>query len=232
MDGSDEPMVKAYGFLEAVTFPGEKSNPRGRMNLVLDSIKIEAIETGAAHNRLSSDLLIVRILTTRGRLESLFPTVNWVEGEWVELELRDSPGFPRAWYLSAEADYSGSVVRTNIISATGLSGSPLGVAKVVGKLQELCAPTEAVRIQKQRQHSRKNRVAGPFVRVGDVGHASFSTIHEGNYIGSKILGYFDVAALYFSITEHSPLDFWRLGEYQPQASSSYPIGISTITHWP
>jgi len=224
MDRSDEPNVKAYGFLEAVTFPEEKSNPRGRMNLVLDSIKTEAIETGTAHNRLASDLLIVRILTTRGRLESLFPTVNWDEGGWVQFELRDSPGLPRAWYLSAEADYSGSVVRTNLISATALSGNPLGPAKVVGKLQELCAPTAAVRIQKQRQYSPKSRIPGPFVRVVDVGHASFSTVHEGNHIGSKILGYFDVGGPVFFHHRTFPASFLEAGRVPAS-------GFVVLSHW-
>lgn len=224
MDESDRPIIKAYGFLEAVTLPEGKTKTRGRVNVVIDSIKIEAIESGTAHNREVSDLFIVRILSTINRLDSLFPESRWDEGGWIEFELQDCPGEPPAWFLSAENDYSGPVIRTNIISAVAISGGPLGPALVVDKLMNLCHSTTAVRTQKQDRSPRNLAGVGPFVRVVDVGHASFSTIHPDRSIKSPVLGYFDVGGPVFFHHRTFPNRF-------SEARRVPASGFVVLSHW-
>ena len=48
MDGQDRPVVKAYGFVEAVTHPDPKESNRGRVNLVLGSLQVEAFRMGVS----------------------------------------------------------------------------------------------------------------------------------------------------------------------------------------
>ena len=44
MDGQARPVIKAYGFVEAVTYPDPKESNRGRVNLVLNSLRVEALQ--------------------------------------------------------------------------------------------------------------------------------------------------------------------------------------------
>ncbi|WP_201005658.1 hypothetical protein [Pseudomonas cichorii] len=227
MDELSRPTIKAYGFLESITFPEEDAGARGRVNIVIDSIKMNAVESGTARNRDAPDLLIVRILSTLNRLKSLFPEIIWNEGVWIQFELQYCPGSPPAWYLSAENAYSGPVVRTNIVSAVALSGRPSGSTPALDKLKELCEPSAAMRIQTQvGQVQVPPHVAntGPFVRVVDVGHASFSAIHQDKTVGSPVLGYFDVGGPVFFHHRTFPAIF--------QEASRVPTsGFVVLSHW-
>lgn len=225
MDGKrDRPTIRAYGFIESVTMPKEPEHSRGRVNIVIDGIRIEAISSGMVANTLDSDLLIVRILSTIKRLDDRFPDAEWEEGSWLELELGDSPGDPPVWILSAENGYSGSVERLNITEATSLAGNPFSPSPLEQKLINFCQTSNAVRIDKPRRPTRRYRGQGPFVRVVDVGQASFSVLHRERKIGSPVLGYFDVGGPLFFHGKSFPKTF--------NESSKIPAsGFVVLSHW-
>lgn len=198
MGGHDRPVIKAYGFVEAVTYPDPKDSNRGRVNLVLDSLKVEAFRTGVCVEDSADDLLIVRILSTIKRLETRFQGSNWKEGSWIEFKLQDSPGDPPAWYLSAANDYSGRVVRTNIIDAVRLEESSFAANNLKQSIVKFCRCPNAIHIKEpMRRRRQRNLLRGPFVRVVDVGQASFSAIHISRQKSSTVLGYFDVGGPLF-----------------------------------
>lgn len=225
MDGQDRPVIKAYGFVEAVTHPDPKESNRGRVNLVLDSLRVEAFCSGVSVEQTTDDLLIVRVLSTIKRLEARFPESKWEEGSWIEFQLQDSPGDPPAWYLSAENDYSGPVVRTNITNAARLTGSPFSANTLEQKLVEFCRSSDAAHVQQPLgMRPRRNALHGPFVRVVDVGQASFSAIHTAKQSSSPILGYFDVGGPLFFHHKTFPSVF-REQKMVP------PSGFVVLSHW-
>lgn len=225
MDGQDRPVIKAYGFVEAVTHPDPKDSNRWRVNLVLDSLQVEAFHTGVSVENMADDLLIVRILSTMKRLKSRFPGSNWEEGSWIEFQLQDSPGDPPAWYLSAEDGYSGPVVRTNITDAVRLGGNPFAANSLEQKLVEFCRSSDATHVQQPLgRRRRRNSLCGPFVRVVDVGQASFSAIHISKQIASPVLGYFDVGGPLFFHHKTFPSVF-REQKMVPTT------GFVVLSHW-
>lgn len=225
MDGQDSPIIKAYGFVEAVTHPDPVGGNRGRLNLVLDSLRVEAFRKGVSVEDTADDLLIVRILSTIKRLEARFPESKWEEGSWIEFQLQDSPGDPPAWYLSAKDDYSGPVVRTNITNAVWLGGSPFSANILEQKLVEFCRSADAKHVQQPLEmRPRRNALCGPFVRVVDVGQASFSAIHTFKQISSPILGYFDVGGPIFFHHKTFPSVFRE----QKMVPTS---GFVVLSHW-
>ncbi|MCJ8174780.1 hypothetical protein MRS45_01560 [Pseudomonas viridiflava] len=225
MDGQDRPVIKAYGFIEALTYPDPKENNLGRVNLVLDSMRVEAFRPDVRLEDAADDLLIVRILSTIKRLEARFPESIWEEGSWIEFELQDSPGDPPAWYLSAGDDYSGRVVRTNITNAIRLGGRPFSANTLEQKLIEFCRYSDTNHVhQTLGKRHRRNALHGPFVRVVDVGQASFSAIHSSKRISSPILGYFDVGEPLFFHHKTFPSVFRE----QKMVPAS---GFVVLSHW-
>lgn len=225
MDGQDRPIIKAYGFVEAVTYPDPNEGNRGRVNFVLDSLRVEAFHAGVSVADTADDLLIVRILSTIKRLETLFPEIKWEEGSWIEFQLQDSPGDPPAWYLSAAEDYSGTVVRTNITKAVRLGGRPFPENNLEQKLAQFCRSSDATRVPPTPGlRRRKNALGGPFVRVVDVGQASFSAIHTSKLASSRILGYFDVGEPLFFHHKTFPRVF--------RERKMVPVsGFVVLSHW-
>lgn len=225
MDGQDRPVIKAYGFVEAVTYPDPNESNRGRVNFVLDSLRVEAFHSGVSVADTADDLLIVRILSTVKRLEKLFPEIKWEEGSWIEFQLKDSPGDPPAWYLCAANDYSGPVVRTNIIKAVRLGGRPFPENSLEQKLAQFCRSSDATRDSPPLGiRRRKKALSGPFVRVVDVGQASFSAIHTSKQTSSPILGYFDVGEPLFFHHKTFPRVFYE--------RKILPVsGFVVLSHW-
>ncbi|WP_298727826.1 hypothetical protein [uncultured Pseudomonas sp.] len=224
MDGRERPVIKAYGFVEAVTYPDPKESNRGRVNLVLDSLRVEALQKGVSVRDTADDLLIVRILSTINRLEARFPGSNWEEGSWIEFKLQDSPGDPPAWYLSADGDYGGKVVRTNITDAVRIGGGPFAASRLEQKLVEFCQAPDAKHVQQLSSWRPRRNASGPFVRVVDVGQASFSAIHSSKNITSPIMGYFDVGEPLFFHHKTFPSVFLE----QKRVPQS---GFVVLSHW-
>lgn len=224
MDGQGKPVIKAYGFVEAVTHPDPEGSKRGRVNVVLDSLRMEAFRTEVSVKNTTDDLLIVRILSTINRLEARFPECKWAEGSWIEFQLQDSPGDPPAWYLSAKDEYSGPVVRTNITSAVRLGGRPTSADTLEQKLIEFCRSPDATYVQKPLVLPRQNSISDQFVRVVDVGQASFAAIHTSKKISSQILGYFDVGGPLFFHHKTFPKVF-RERKMVPET------GFVALSHW-
>lgn len=224
MDGS----IRAYGFLDAITRPGKGASDLGRINVLVDAVRAEAVESRVAENRAPADLFVVRVMSTLNRLQALYPLVNWSqEGAWVELVLENSPGEPPVWLISAVDDYGGPIRRANLIQAKPLSSGPPGggSTKIMSDLVELCRPKGVTYMQTSpRGLGQRSVASGPFVRVVDVGHASFSAIHFARNLGSEIQGYFDVGGPVFFHHRTFPKTF-------VEASCVPKRGFVALSHW-
>lgn len=193
-----EELRRGYGFIESFSKPDEDS-PYSRINIVLDVVDAKAFDTGIAENRSPAHLSMVRIMTTQKRLEQLFK-INWLvsEGEWFQIRLGVCPGMPRAWVLEASNDYGGDVISLNLIGLLPVSDVRLGFVippnSMLSKLKAWCK----ISCQPAVRPAILNTPPDLYVRVADVGHASFSAIHIKRDPTSKIVGYFDVGGpVYF-----------------------------------
>lgn len=220
----DAMFIEGYAFIEAVSVPPQGSNPLSRADVVLDAISGPALRDQGGADRNPDDLFIVRILSTLSRLKSRFSLGEVSEGMWFRVAFQHSPGDPPVWILSARQDYSGSVTRTNLVSmeplrtATGRATPP----SVLSALEALCRPPSALPSATRLMPTVHGGMH--FVRVVDVGQASFVAIHDEKKPDSRILGYFDVGGPAFFHHRSFPAAF-------AEAARVPARGFVALSHW-
>lgn len=213
--------------METLSKPRDTGNFQ-RINLVLDTVLIEAFDSGSATNRNEKDLFIIRVMSTVKRLEKLFQIGNMDEGQWLEISLGRRAGNPLAWVLSAENDFRSLPQRLNVIGIKPITrlGRPINaeMQPIASGLTSLCS------IQTRPRASKAASVVPTLarqkfrVRIVDVGHASFSAIHATVDSSSKIVGYFDVGGPVFFHRHTFP-------KYFPDFFNVPVEGFVVLSHW-
>lgn len=219
-----EELRRGYGFIESFS-KADEGSAYSRINIVLDVVDAKAFDTGNVGDRSPAHLSMVRIMTTQKRLEQLFD-IDWLfsEGEWFQIRLGVRPGMPRAWVLEASDDYGGEVVPLNLIGLLPVSGVRPDVAippdSTLSALRAWCKITPKPAISPVIATTSTDL----YVRVADVGHASFSAIHVNRDPKSKIIGYFDVGGPVYFHHHTFPKKF-------DEHKLVPDIGFVALSHW-
>lgn len=182
-----------YAFVDAAVEP-LPDNPYSRETLLLDCVDADAFDQGEHALDEDESLSLIRVTSTRRRLEEDYGLRKVQESEWLELTIDDEGGAPRAWVMPASANYAseaGSSVRSIAKLPDGDGGG--AAAAVTAKLSKGCA------LEKKRYGDAAADFLAALhlslgsrleIRAVDVGHASCNVfIYEG-----KPVGYFDVGA--------------------------------------
>jgi hypothetical protein len=177
-------------------------------------------------------------MSTIRRLQERFPEVKWEEGEWVDLELKNSYGEPPVWLITAENDYTGPVRRTNLVRAAPIKINGTPTTSLGPQLVALCLPGTDVRRQASASRAaRRNSSPDLRIRVVDVGQASFAAIHTKASLASPVLGYFDVGGPAFfhhstfptHFTEHKRIPQKGFVAISHWDFDHYSLGVSKLT---
>ncbi|MEO8388623.1 hypothetical protein [Polaromonas sp.] len=222
-----ENFKSAYAFIESVSKPFQQVSQYERANVVLDIISEAAFNGGRGDSRDPKDLAIVRVMSTVNRLQTRFGLGDITDGKWFRVVFQDKSGAPPAWILGAEDDYGGSVQRTNLIEMQALDDPKSRSRPQVILLADLSALCASAQINSQQQTLRAVRRLPHndyFVRLVDVGHASFSAIHTSQDANSQILGYFDVGGPVFFHHHTFPKAFSEKDRVPKQ-------GFVALSHW-
>ena len=103
-----------YAFVDAAVAP-LPDNPYSRETLLLDCVDADAFDRGAVALDDAENLSLIRVTSTRRRLEEEFGLREVEESDWLELTIDGEGGAPRAWVMPASADCAsehGSSVRS------------------------------------------------------------------------------------------------------------------------
>jgi hypothetical protein len=223
-------VIRGYAFVESVSKPSEDGSTYQRLSLVLDVISTSAFDSDEGGERNPKDLSIIRIMSTLNRLQELFYIGDIAEGTWFYVVFQDSPGNPIAWVLDAADDYSGPIRRTNLIDLQPLLMKLRGSSEpnLFTRLSALCNPArEQAKQAKQNLKSDFITNLPPrdfYVRVVDVGQASFAAIHEAMALNSNIVGYFDVGGPAFFHNKTFPKVFTENTRVPKK-------GFVALSHW-
>lgn len=216
---------RIYGFVEGMTPPIPRNN-YSRFTLMLDAVDGTAFDNDPTASREPEYLSILRVISTPQRMLDLFNFEVSQEGSWVRLTLGTKSGRPPAWVLNASNDFSGEVIRTNVMSIERLPVAEEGPNlphSVADDLENWCTIKpprpkakliKNVRPPKERFH----------VRMVDVGHASCAAIHTERNRNSPIVGYFDAGAPAFFHSKSFPTFF----DEDARVPAS---GFVVLSHW-
>lgn len=206
-----------YGFLEAVSLADDREGIFARSQFVFDAV-LPRIENGQLNER-ESEFALVRLMSTRARIEKLLGS-SLTEGRWYRLTLEKRDNEPLAWIFAEENGVLTLPFRTNLAElaiATPESGE-------IDAIREYCKGN-AIRSSELLQHPAFSSHADGYIRVVDVGQASFCAIHESRDPDAAILGYFDVGA---------PLPFHRKS-FPPNFLEKERLpksgGFVALSHW-
>ncbi len=215
LTGDADPPRRYYGFVDTV-FDPDPDNARARLSIQLDAIDSNVFDVAPASLETDQGLALVRIQTTRGRLDSMDVGVP-NEGDWLEVTIAKKAGNPRAWISPADGDFVPERV-LNAPTIERLDGDP-GLGPVQ-KLRALCTVPNAKRIEAQELvgkldfTKRKNLT----ITALDVGQAACVAFSDG----SRDFGYFDVG---------KPLSFNRRS-FPKNFTRNYPDkGFVLLSHW-
>jgi hypothetical protein len=214
-----------YGFVEGMALP-IPGNKYSRFTLMLDAVDGVAFDDNPAAPREPEHLVILRIISTEQRMRHLFDFEVPKEGTWVRLTLGIKSDRPPVWFLSASNDFSGRVIRTNLVSIETLqdSGATPNLRRtIVDELESFCT------IKRPGPEVRSIRNVKPpterlHVRMVDVGQASCAAIHTERNSNSSIIGYFDAGAPAFFHSKSFPAFF---NEDSRVPSSGFVV----LSHW-
>jgi beta-lactamase superfamily II metal-dependent hydrolase len=223
---SDFEERRIYGFVEGTASPIPRNN-YSRFALMLDAVDGAAFDDNPAASREPKHLSILRVISTPQRMLDLFSFEVPQEGSWIQLTLGTEPGLPPVWILSASNDFSGQVVRTNVISIELLRGvganTNLRPRTVADDLEAWCAikrPGRSTKLVKKIKPPTERF----HIRIVDVGHASCAAIHTERNTNSPIVGYFDAGAPAFFHSKSFPALF--------NESARVPAsGFVVLSHW-
>lgn len=241
-----------YAFVDAA-IPADPESNRSREILLLDCVDAEMFDNGNGLDE-EEHLSLVRVMSTRRRLNEDFGLGLVDEGDWLELTIGKDPGSPRAWVMPARLGYV-SEGATNIRSIAKLPepGDDSPAAVVASRLTRECTLGDAKRFGETPAEflallslSLDERLE---IRAVDVGHASCNVF----LVDGKPVGYFDVGApLYrnqasfhgrlchhppktgFVILSHWDFDHFDLGRRRAELQSLYwvapdqPVGPNAL----
>jgi hypothetical protein len=222
-----EPPRRLYGFVDALEPSGRADDgPRYRQSLLLDCVDAEAFDPQRAAIDANEALSLVRVLSTKRRLDQLYGAGDLKEGDWVEIELKREPGLPRAWSMPATQGYALQPA-TNLAGLTRLEPPGDAAGRMPSPSEKLALDLITAHLPtKQQELVDLSTVLSRYATLPqevkivslDVGQAScVAFVHQG-----EAIGFFDVGA---------PLPF--NAKSMPSKFSLPPFGSGFVflSHW-
>lgn len=213
-----------YAFVDARIEPaGESPSLRARESLWLDAVDADAFDRNPEALLQDENLFLIRVLSTRRRLEEDFQLPPVRECDWLELTVQIDRGSPRAWLLPATSGYVPEESQ-NIRSISRLpdpEAIAVGAARDVARnLARYCVLENKTPFYDDPALFRLliEHESNIEIRAVDVGQASCNAF----FVGGRPIGYFDAG---------SPI-YWNQKSFHGRLCHKPPSsGFVILSHW-
>lgn len=213
-----------YAFVDARIEPaGENPSLRARESLWLDAVDADAFDRDPGALLQDESLFLIRVLSTRRRLEEDFQLPPVKECDWLELTVQIERGAPRAWLLPATSRYFPEESQ-NIRSISRLPDPEtigVGAARDAAlRLAKHCTLENKVPFNDDPALFRlaNERTSNLEIRAVDVGQASCNAF----FVNGHPIGYFDTGA---------PI-YWNQKSFHGKLCHEPPTsGFVVLSHW-
>lgn len=185
-----------YAFVDAIIeTPVEARTRYSREVLLLDCVDADAFDQGRLALDHPDSLALIRVVSTRRRLEHGYGLVPVGEGDWLELTVATQRGSPRAWVMPASNGYE-SEAAANLRSIVKLPDPELEPESPAGRIarrliEECSLGPDVVWAGDGDIFPAQLHLTGSLgleIRAVDVGQASCNVF----IVDGESIGYFDV----------------------------------------